>query len=133
MAGCSIRSLRKDEKESIKTFIASIFPNAIFSIKDSDEIFVYEKDSRIVAFAHLRRYPRGTVLLGFGVAENFRAQGIGTELLSFVVKHAEERHEPLYLKVKKENRVALSLYKSFGFKILRSKGDRFVMKRACFS
>lgn len=128
-----IRALRREEKERIKPLISKVFPNAEFSIKNSDEIFVYEKNSTIVAFAHLRKYPRGTVLLGFGVVEGFRSQGIGKHLLSFVVNSAEKSHVPLYLKVKKGNRAAVSLYKSFGFKITKSKDDRYVMKRTCFS
>ncbi len=128
-----IRALKKEEKESIKTVIAKIFPNAEFSIKNSDKIFVCERNSAIIGFAHLRYYPRGIVMLGFGVLENFRSQGIGKQILSFVVKLAEKSHEPIYLKVKKNNRPAVSLYKSFGFKIIKSKEDRFVMKRACFS
>ncbi|MGB9719126.1 MAG: GNAT family N-acetyltransferase [Candidatus Anstonellales archaeon] len=128
-----IRALKKGEKEKIKPLILQVFPDAEFSIKNSDQIFVYEKNSTISAFAHLRKYSYGIVLLGFGVLENFRSQGIGRHLLSFVVNFAEKSHQPLYLKVKKGNRAAVSLYKSFGFKITKSKGDRFVMKRACFS
>ncbi|MEM4335439.1 MAG: GNAT family N-acetyltransferase [Candidatus Anstonellales archaeon] len=128
-----IRALENKEKKRIKPFISKIFPNANFTIKNSDEIFVYEIDSSPVAFAHLREYLRGTVLLGFGVLEDFRGQGIGKQLLSFVVNLAEKSHKTIYLKVRKNNHAAVSLYKSFGFRIIKRKGDRLIMKRACFS
>ena len=68
------------------------------------------KNSAILGFAHLRKY-----------------------LLSFVVSSAEKSHKPIYLKVKKSNRAAVSVYKSFGFKIIKSKSGVYVMKRTCFS
>ena len=128
-----VRALEGKEKEKIKPLISRIFPNAKFSIKNSDVIFIYEKNSAILGFAHLRKYHPGTVLLGFGVVENFRSQGIGKYLLSFVVSSAEKSHKPIYLKVKKSNRAAVSVYKSFGFKIIKSKSGVYVMKRTCFS
>lgn len=105
-----VRALEGKEKEKIKPLISRIFPNAKFSIKNSDVIFIYEKNSAILGFAHLRKY-----------------------LLSFVVSSAEKSHKPIYLKVKKSNRAAVSVYKSFGFKIIKSKSSVYVMKRTCFS
>ena len=62
------------------------------------------------------------------ILESFQGNGYGTLMLKYIIKEYESKGKPLWLWVSKDNRIAISLYKKLGFKIIREPyEDRFEM------
>lgn len=66
--------------------------------------------------------------LGMAVLPEYRGQGIGTRLLSHLIKSAEEFNEYISLSVATGN-PALRLYQRLGFEIVGEHGNSITMKR----
>ena len=76
--------------------------------------------------------PKGTLYIdSIGVKESFRDRGIGRFILNTIEEMARqqpEKFDKLSLFVKSTNSRALHLYKSFGFKVVRTRKS-FLLKR----
>ena len=73
----------------------------------------------VVGFAAFRQVGDDGELLQIAVDEKARREGVGSELLSEVLKHAEEKSlGSVFLEVRESNVPAISFYEKFGFKQL---------------
>lgn len=77
-------------------------------------------DNRVVGWCDI--FPMGNPRLshrgglGMGLLSEFRGQGLGSKLLTFVLAHAKKFGlEKVELQVYTSNTVAMALYKKFGF------------------
>lgn len=88
-------------------------------IKDKDvEVFVAEKNGRVLGFATLRinmRRREGRIDL-IAVDKRFRGKGIGNQLVKKCIGSGRGRLKEIFIKTQKENK-ALSLYKKRGFAV----------------
>jgi ribosomal protein S18 acetylase RimI-like enzyme len=66
--------------------------------------------------------------LGMAVLSEYRGKGIGTSLLSRLIKSAEDFYEYISLSVATGN-PALRLYQRLGFEVVGESGDSIIMKR----
>ena len=85
-----------------------------------DPFFVALTGSRVVGWCDVQRVPRDTMkhggILGMGILDGFRAQGIGSALMHATLERAKKRgFTRVELTVRKDNRRAMALYKKFRF------------------
>ena len=68
----------------------------------------------------LQKYKYAYRLWGFFIDENYQRKGIGKAALKLAFdklkEYPDSKQLPLYLECKRENKIALNLYESFGFK-----------------
>ena len=120
-----IRMLGPSELDDAKTFIRSIFPDAMVQITDVDLVFLAEVEGKPVGFAHVIDDGEAVLLQGIGVEKSMRGQGVGTVLLEYVLDGLRDTEKPIYLKVKVMN-PAIDLYSRYGF-MLKKFGDVHVL------
>lgn len=66
---------------------------------------------------------------GIEVRTDLRGKGIGTALIRELMNVAKEKNmNPIFIKVKNDNNVAIVLYKKFGFNTVKTRGSITVMK-----
>lgn len=101
-----------------KSFIRSIFPDAMVQITDDDTVLIATDMGRIIGFAHIIDEGDRVVLQGLGVDKSVRGQGVGSILLEHILDALREGQKPIYLKVKVMN-PAIDLYSRYGFILKR--------------
>lgn len=79
------------------------------------EVFIYQKDTKIIAFIGLE----DDYIAGLFVKDGYQSQGIGKYLLNRV----KQDHNKLTLSVYAKNKGALNFYLKENFKILKKKID----------
>ena len=99
---------------------------------NENRIYVAE-DREVIAYLSVEVYHEqgGYIYLDdFSVAEAYRNQGIGSELLRAAEAYAGEIHIPVVcLHVEKTNASAMRLYERSGYSIYRDDGNRYLMKK----
>jgi len=107
------RKSRKEEKDWLK--------KTLDQIKNNEGILlVAEVDKKIVGDAGVfiknkeRSSHVGTI--GITVSKNYRGLKIGKRLFSNIIKYGNKKFKILYLAVFANNKLALNMYKKFGFK-----------------
>lgn len=99
--------------------------------------FAMEKDGEMAGFILCRISVDEAELLTFAVADDYRRQGIGKDLLGVSMDHARQHGaERMFLEVAADNVAAIALYKNAGFEEVarrnayyRSGADAVVMRR----
>src|SRR4030042_1465216 len=114
MISVTVRMAEESEMDDAKSFIRSIFPDAMVQITDDDTLLLAEKDDRMVGFAHLIDMGDRIGLQGIGGEPSMRGYGVGTILLEHVLDSLSGSGTPIYLKVKAMNPV-IDLYSRSGF------------------
>jgi ribosomal protein S18 acetylase RimI-like enzyme len=97
--------------------------------KSLDKYYVAYLDGAIVGFSMLRGWEEGFKIpsLGIFVHKNYWRRGIGRKLVNYTIKQAEELScDKIRITVYSENKGALKLYESIGFKKqkIEVRGDR---------
>ena len=77
--------------------------------------FILEKEGRIAAWAVVMTVLDEAELLIIGVRPDMQRQGLGSKLLSFVLRELRGRTVLMHLEVRAGNLPAIGLYKRFGF------------------
>ncbi|MEW6722007.1 MAG: GNAT family N-acetyltransferase [Candidatus Micrarchaeota archaeon] len=109
-----VRTVRPSEMDVAKSFIRSIFPDAMVQITEDDTLFLAEEKGRMLGFAHVVDCGDHIILQGIGVDPSVRGQGVGTILLEHIMDALRDTDRPIYLKVKVTN-PAIDLYARYGF------------------
>ena len=103
-----------------------------FWVGNEDRIYVAE-DSGVVAFLSVEvHHDQGDYIYldDFSVAEAYRNNGIGSELIQTAEVYAGEINVPvIVLHVEKTNQSAMRLYERLGYTPYRDDGHRFLMKK----
>ena len=99
-----------------------------------DRVYVAESmDGQVVAFLSVEVHHEAEAYLyldDFSVAEAYRSQGIGSDLLHMAEAYARELHIPvILLHVEKANQSAFRLYEKHGYSLARDDGNRFLLKK----
>jgi len=129
MRSITVRVVRPSEMDVAKSFIRSVFPDAMVQVTDDDTLLLAEFDGRMVGFAHIVDDGEKILLQGIGVDKSMRGQGVGTILLEHILDTLADTERPIFLKVKAMNS-AIDLYSRYGF-MLKKFGDVHVLvKRA---
>ncbi len=113
-----IRLIRPSEVDMAKSFIRSIFPDAMVQISEDDTVLIATETGRMIGFAHVIDEGDRVILQGIGVDKSARGQGVGSILLEHILDALKENQKPLYLKVKIMN-PAIDLYSRYGFILKR--------------
>ena len=98
--------------------------DTIKSIKRDDSITLLAKtDGKIVGIASASRdtgRERENAGIGISIRKGYRGKGFGKKLLSEIVVRAKKKLKPknIYLYVYAPNKVAISLYKKLGFRVV---------------
>ncbi|MBA4321008.1 MAG: hypothetical protein C0412_21675, partial [Flavobacterium sp.] len=104
----------KKYKKSSKFFFTILYNHEPIGIVGLSAVSVEKKNAEVF------------ILIG---EKKFRGRGFGKEAINFIVNYAKEELllDSLYLTLKKENVIALSLYLASGFQIIREDKDEFEM------
>ena len=111
------KEITPEEKESITNFVKKSIPNQINDYK------VIEIDNKIIGCLYLEPYQDGILLNEIYLEEDYRNQGIGTD----IIKNILQNNSKIYLWVYKENKKALKLYQSLNFTIKETEEKRYLM------
>jgi len=112
------KDLSKKEIDKINNYVTSEVPKLI---NDYCNIIV---DDKIVGCLLLTGKDDGTLLDEIYLEEEYRNNGIGTNIIKEVISN----NDIIYLWVYKENIHAISLYKKLGFVVIEETESRYYMK-----
>jgi ribosomal protein S18 acetylase RimI-like enzyme len=106
----------KDEKMFLKTLLADTKRrNKVYLLAGHDNKII---GSTVIALNKLRRNHIGT--FGITISKDYREMGLGSYLMSEIIKLAKKELNPkpkiVQLEVYSNNKPAISLYKKMGFK-----------------
>ena len=100
---------------------------------NEDRIYVAEENDKVVAFlsVEVHHEQKDYIYLDdFSVAEAYRNEGIGSELIRKAEAYARETGIPaVLLHVEKTNRSAMHFYERSGYSIYRDDGNRYLLKK----
>lgn len=105
-----------------RNILLKIYPKYLYFITGA-----FDKSDNLVGFAHfvLHGYSLDNKLIarvGIAVGDDFQGEGIGSQLLSNLIDLAQINGvDKLFLDVYSNNQKAISLYKKYGFKLVRAK------------
>ena len=110
--------------ESLSQLEKSIFETAWdrgiinFKINSGEFIYwIYEQDNQIVGYLAIQKTFADIHILGIGVLESHRNNSIAKKLTQELISYFEvSDFNKILLEVRQSNNIAMSLYKSFGFK-----------------
>lgn len=112
-----MRSLVLEDAEDLarlrKTSFEDFWSEDEFSAMLSDESFFGFRED--YGFILCRRALDSIDIVTFCVDPRHRGEGVGKNLLSEVLRFANENKCQVFLEVAEKNHIALNLYKSFGF------------------
>ena len=112
------KDLSEDEINKIDNYVENIIPKLLENYLN---IIV---NAKIVGCLLLTNKDDGILLDEIYLEEEYRNKGIGTDILSNVLKN----NDVVYLWVYKENIKAIDLYKKLGFNIIDETDSRYYMK-----
>ena len=111
------KEITPEEKERITNFVKKTIPN---QINDYNVIVI---DNKIIGCLYFEPYQDGILLNEIYLEEEYRNQGIGTD----IIKNILQSNPKVYLWVYKENKKALKLYQSLNFTIKETEEKRYLM------
>jgi RimJ/RimL family protein N-acetyltransferase len=134
-----VREANDTDAAAIKNIVNSVAPEKYFVVPESsredwnktiEEIknrkgltAVAQVNEETVGIAYLVRgkFDKNSHVgfLGISILKKFRGIGIGTAMMNYLIEWAKDQEEPekISLIVFSTNKVAISLYRKFGFKI----------------
>lgn len=121
--GLHIRKLRFEDIDTVAEIEKDSYPDpwhkTVFERElglDFSHFFVGEIFSKIVAYAELWHIMDEAQLTNITVVKNYRGQGLGTEMLKYVISFAKSvKIKKIFLEVRINNLPAITFYKKFGF------------------
>ena len=128
MMSITVRTVRPSEMDIAKSFIRSVFPDAMVQVTEEDTLFIAEFGGKPVGFAHIVDEGDRIMLQGIGVDRSMRGQGVGTILMEHILDALRDTDRPIFLKVKAMN-PAIDLYSRYGFMLKRFDDVHVLVKR----
>ena len=99
------------------------------------KVIVYEKDDKVVGFIIATALYETCDILSIVVDPEYRRQGIGTNLIGYLISDLGEVLKLVTLEVATKNKEALALYDKFGFEVVHTRehyyngDDAYLMAR----
>ena len=112
------KDISKEETKKITSYVKTTVPKQLNDYK------VIVVNNKKVGCLLQETYEDGILLNEIYIDKNYRRKGIGTHLLTNILK----KHSKVYLWVYKENTIALSFYEKLGFKIKETTETRYFME-----
>lgn len=101
------------------------------AVQEGKKFFIIQNEESLCGYCHVT-FHEENLELGWALHPNWWRKGIGKRSVSALIRLLQEsgfsEEKPLILIVKKENIVALSLYKKMGFFILKETNDQYSMQ-----
>lgn len=91
---------------------------------DTDHIYVYEKNNKIVGFIHIQLLYEVMDIINIVVLEEYRHNGVASNLMDYVISEHNEIKKVM-LEVNEGNDIAIKLYSKFGFKIINKRRNYY--------
>ena len=93
--------------------------------------WVFEQDNQIVGYLAIQKTFFDIHILGIGVLESYRNNSIAKKLTKELISYFEvSDFNKILLEVRQSNDIAMSLYKSFGFKLYGVRKNYYVNEDA---
>ncbi len=110
--------LSEEEKEKINNYVNKTIPK---EINNYQNIIVSKK---VVGCVLITKEKDGILLDEIYLEEEYRNKGIGTDIITNIIKE----NNIIYLWVYKKNKKAIKLYKRLGFNVIDETETRYYMK-----
>ena len=122
--------LAKLEKSLFETAWDSVLINN--KINNGEFVYwVFEQDNQIVGYLAIQKTFFDIHILGIGVLESYRNNSIAKKLTKELISYFEvSDFSKILLEVRQSNDIAMSLYKSFGFKLYGVRKNYYVNEDA---
>jgi len=97
----------------------------------SGEYFMNIKEgSKVVGSLFVKKWEESYIIQDVFVKPEFRGKGYGKQLVEGIIAFLKPKKKEIYLYVDPDNTIAISLYKSVGFHIVKKnawKGDKYML------
>ena len=117
-----------------KSLFETAWDSALINSKINNGEFVYwifEQDNQIVGYLAIQKTFFDIHILGIGVLESHRNNSIAKKLTQELISYFEvSDFNKILLEVRQSNDIAMSLYKSFGFKLYGVRKNYYVNEDA---
>jgi len=113
-----IRKINENDYSILATYYEEFNVNNvdIFEASPFTNIYVYEKNNKVVGFINYSIMYDRAELNYIYVEKKFRKDGIATELMNFLINDiAKNKCKNITLEVAENNNPGIELYKKFGF------------------
>ena len=110
--------LSKEEIDEINDYVNKTVPKELANYQN---III---DDKIIGCLLVTNYEDGKEIAELYLEEEYRSKGIGTDIITNIIKE----NNNIYLWVYKKNKKAISLYKRLGFIIIDETTSRYHMK-----
>jgi len=132
-----VKKISKESKD-LKIFVSNLsvssdtftyFKSRCFDVLDNHILTVlgYIKNSP-VAYGHLDK-DGNNIWLGVCVVGSEVGKGYGKKMMDFLIDSANKEKIDLKLSVKKDNKIAIKLYKNYSFNIVSQDGKNIFMEK----
>lgn len=105
-------------------------------LKESfSKIYVYEENNKVLGFLHITDLGENVDIINLVVHPEFRNKKIASALLDYMLSEAENKTKVWTLEVSTKNKIAINLYKKFGFEVVNIRNayyedaDAYLMAR----
>ena len=117
-----------------KSLFETAWDSGVINNKINNGEFVYwvfEQDNQIVGYLGIQKTFIDIHILGIGVLESHRNNSIAKKLTQELISYFEvSDFNKILLEVRQSNDIAMSLYKSFGFKLYGVRKNYYVSEDA---
>ena len=113
-----IRKINENDYSLLATYYEEFNINNvdIFETSPFVNIYVYEKDGRVIGFINYSIMYDRAELNYIYVEKEFRKDGVATELMNFLIEDSiKNKCKNITLEVAENNNPGIELYKKFGF------------------
>ena len=117
-----VKDKYKTDKDFIEENISDINSKNIY--KTNGEILVDNSNGKVIGSVLIKDYSDGKWIGSLNVKPKYRQKGFGTLLL----KDAVNKYKGVFLGVRKNNTIALEMYKKNGFEITSTFKEHYFMK-----
>jgi ribosomal protein S18 acetylase RimI-like enzyme len=100
------------------------------SLKTGEYFMNLKEGTEIVGSLLVKKWKETYIIQDVFVKQEFRGKGYGKQLLKEIVTFLKPKKKEIYLYVDPDNNVAISLYKSVGFHLIKEKawkGDKYML------
>jgi [ribosomal protein S18]-alanine N-acetyltransferase len=97
---------------------------AMFVVSEMEGIIIAEAGDETVGFACFQYFLDEYHILNVAVLPGYRKQGIGRQLMGWMLNHLEDTRD-FYLEVREGNNAAISLYEDMGFRVIGERKEYY--------
>ena len=109
----------QEQAQLIYQILSDVYDKSPWTIEqvvalDTTEYFYVYNQEEVVGFLALQNLVGELEVTNIAILKAYQGRGYASQLM----KHLEERSEPIFLEVRASNQVAQALYRKFGFESL---------------